>query len=190
MSWTRGHLPGQETRLAFALAVVSAARNDVGRVYESDGPNDSPEIRSALAEVGIGRPANYCAAIVSKWLREAACAVGLDVPPFQSPGAKALIQMGARLGLRTREPALGALVVWDRSTFGKPETQWQGHVEIVSAAPRNGSGRVIWWETIGGNTADPLSPRDPLMQGVHVFSRDVDELVTDKRLLGFVDWAH
>ena len=114
---------------------VDAAKKDIGQ-SETLGPNDSPWIRSMLANMGaswlVGQP--WCGGAMAKWMKSC----GLE-PPKAWYRAKAWADWGAPL----YGPAQGCVVVFSR-TGG-------GHVGIVVGETDTGKLLVL-----GGNQGDQV----------------------------------
>lgn len=105
-------------------------------VHEEGGHNDGPRVRGMLATVGCAPPANWCAAAVSTWLREAERDLGTVAPIKACAGAKGLMAELQKLDRWTgvgdlrAKPELarpGSIVVWHRGAPGA----WTGHVGVV-----------------------------------------------------------
>lgn len=181
----------------FRAELVAAALRDLG-VRETHGPNDSPEIRGWLRDVGIGYPAPYCAAWTSAKIVQASIAVGLvrliepsgDVvgalPLEPSAGALRLAHYAELAGAFVRrrlgvfpELAPGDLLFWKRPGGAS----WFGHVAIVEVYRRPGSGIATPYAgTVEANVPDQQG-REGVVQRTH------DDLDTDPRFLGHLDWS-
>jgi hypothetical protein len=118
------------------VAALEAAQADLAAGVKETEPNWGPRIAEYLANVGISKPAPWCAAAASTWMMEAEQAIGMTGPVIPSPGAKALgsqFQKGDRWmaawsALRN-DIQPGMVAVFDR---GMPGAEWRGHVGIVS----------------------------------------------------------
>lgn len=179
----------------FRAELVAAARRDVG-VRETHGPNDSPEIRGWLRDVGIGYPAAYCAAWTSAKIVQASIAVGLvrliepsndligALPLEPSAGALRLAYHAEKEGAFVRRrigvfPELepGDLLFWKR-----PGASWTGHVGIVETAKNPSSLGFAYAGTIEANVPDQRGREG-------VVERTRDDLDTDPLFLGHLDWS-
>jgi hypothetical protein len=156
-----------------AAAFLARARADLAAGVRETAPNWGDRIRVMLAAVGVGEPANWCAAAVTTWLREAARELGVDPPIRGSAGAKALMTQLQQAGrwvsadeLR-RDPSLlkpGMVAVWHRGAPGA----WTGHTAAVASAAV-----AMRFASLDGNggpagdrvTETPRDLRDPLFLG-------------------------
>lgn len=120
----------------FGAAVLQVALEDMNRAPREKGKNAGAFIREMyLDPLGLPEGSSYCAAAATSWMRRASERTGLPMPIAGSGGAQTLmtqLKAAGRWIPRTRlTPAMilpGMLLVWDRSTAGKPETAWMGHV--------------------------------------------------------------
>jgi hypothetical protein len=110
-----------------AEAIIAKARRYRGRMVETDGPNDGPEIREWLSARGIHVPAAWCAAFACAQAREAAADLQVTLAFRGSAGALRLLDLNPDLVVAEPEP--GALVIWDHG-HGK------GHAGIVTGVTR------------------------------------------------------
>ena len=121
----------------FAAAFLACARRDLAIGVREVGENDGPRVREYLAAVGVGAPANWCAAAITFWMRAAARELGVEPPVRGSAGAKALMAQFQQAGrfasaeeLR-RNPGLlqpGMVAFWHRGAPGA----WTGHTAVVA----------------------------------------------------------
>jgi hypothetical protein len=177
----------------FRAELVDAARKDIG--IRELAPNDGPQIRQWLADVGVGYPAPYCAAWTCAKIAQAAIACGIvgvvaetndvigPLPLEPSPAALRLAYNATQIGAFVRglvlgwEPNEGDLLIWRRPTRD-PKVQWTGHVAIVEAP---GVASIM---TIEANAPDQRG-----REGVVERTYDANKLAHDPKLLGFVDWS-
>lgn len=163
----------------FADALLRAARRDLDRgIREDIGKNDGERIRQYFAGSGITPPANWCAAAVTTWIREAALEAGVAPPPIAgSMQAKKIRDQIEEAGqwfdadAVRADPSIvrpGMIAVWDRSQPGKPETSWFGHVGVIVGPSGGGT-----FPTIEGNSGQ---------MGDRVAA--VDRRLDDPKLLG------
>jgi hypothetical protein len=135
-----------ENPIATTLAeqiVAEALADEAAGIGEAKGRNNQgAALQPYFDEFGIAQPASWCAMAAGTWARRAARKLGLTLPITFSPGAKATMAQfqraqrwipiaDVRAGKRDVEP--GMFPVWDRSTPGKPETSWKGHIGVAKA---------------------------------------------------------
>lgn len=157
-----------------AAAFLARARADLAAGVREIAPNWGDRIKDMLAAVGVTEPANWCAAAVTTWLREAARGLGVEPPVRGSAGAKALMAQLQQAGRWVsaeeirRDPSLiqpGMVAVWHRGAPGA----WTGHVAAVASAA-TGS-RFTSIDGNGGPRGDRVDEtsrdlNDPLLLGV------------------------
>jgi hypothetical protein len=121
----------------FREALVALALADVDRIVESGGKNRGPEIDAALAEVGQAPGQNWCAALLSRWVRRAFQIAGVSPKFAGTAGAKATGYAAAAAGELVKAPDMnpencppGTIVFWDRSP-GEPFSSWEGHIGVL-----------------------------------------------------------
>lgn len=156
-----------------AAAFLARARADLATGVRESAPNWGDRISKMLATVGVTEPANWCAAAVTTWLREAARGLVVEPPIRGSAGAKALMAQLQQAGrwvsaeeLR-RNPGLlqpGMIAVWHRGAPGA----WTGHTAVVASAAV--AVRFASIDGNGGSAGDrvaetPRDLRDPLFLG-------------------------
>lgn len=137
-------------------ALLEVAEEDLAAGIHEQGHNDGPEIRRLyLNPFGIPPGSNWCAAALWSWASRGAQRIGVALPIPRSPGAKQTMARLDAAGLWIPTARLtpgdiipGAVVVWDRSVLGKPETDWYGHIGTVRE--RAGAGGTF--ATIEGNS--------------------------------------
>jgi peptidoglycan hydrolase-like protein with peptidoglycan-binding domain len=160
-----------------AEAVVLRARVDLG-VYEDLGQNDGRRIRELGQPWGFKPGQNWCAYAASAWIRWGALDIGVAPPIVGSGGAQAVMAQFKAAGRwlsaaeARKNPALvtaGMVPVWDRSTPGKPETSWQGHIGVTVGGMVGGV-----FPTIEGNSG---------VDGRRV--AEMQRQLSDGRLFGF-----
>lgn len=157
-----------------ASVFLGRARADLDAGVRETAPNDGPRVRGYLAAVGVAEPANWCAAAVTCWLRDAARELGVEPPVRGSAGAKALMAQFQQANrfisaeeLR-RNPSLlqpGMVAFWHRGAPGA----WTGHTAAVASAAAGT--RFTSIDGNGGPAGDrvaetPRSLSDPLLLGV------------------------
>lgn len=179
----------------FRAELVGAAVRDLGIVELA--PNDSPEIRRWLADVGINYPAAYCAAWTSAKVVEASIACGLvrqleatndvigPLPLEPSAGALKLAFFAEQTGgfVRHRRgiwPELepGDLLFWKRPGTGQ---SWTGHVGMFET-----------WEPAIAGTRKPrtIEANVPDQRGREgVVNRTRLDLNFDPLFLGHLSWG-
>lgn len=178
--------PREETiEQAFRRELLERARRDIG--IREVKPNDGPEIREWLKQVGIYGPAPYCAAWISDLIAVAAVRVGLarraphgdyeHLPIELSAGAlKLAYNAGAafvRQPIAVARPQPGDVLVWKRPT--STGASWTGHVGLNVECP------TTLADTIEANVPDQRG-----REGVVERTRD---LAGDRNYLGFIDWS-
>jgi hypothetical protein len=142
---------------SFATRLVNAVFADLkAGVHEDIAPNDGHRIREYFEGSGLTPPANWCAAAVTTWIREAAEETD-EPPPIQgSMQAKKIrdqiIENGEWFSAEQlrKNPSLvkpGMIVVWDRSKPDDPSTSWWGHVGVIVSFADTGA-----FKTIEGNS--------------------------------------
>jgi hypothetical protein len=175
---------------------------------EPRGSNNGPVVGEYLGacvrdgQTGFGawlktRGGNWCAAAASA--AAAACALPDDNVPHKSrAGVVELVSDAMKVGAYHTKKAVregsyavqrGDLVIFDRSTPGRPETSWWRHVARVETAP-NDHGR---FQTIGGNEADTWSlcwrqMNHTKLLGFIAYPQDVAEPVEEVEPEG-EDWS-
>lgn len=192
-SWVRelcGVEPVDERTLLdrFRAGLLAAARRDIG--IREIRPNDSPEIRGWLAEVGINFAAAYCAAWICSKVREASVSCGVvrvfgahevigPLPLEPSPAALRLAYNAEQLGALVRRkvglwPELepGDLLFWKR-----PGAEWTGHVGLYESGMRGALA-----ETIEANVPDQRG-REGVVERRHI---DLDR---NPLFLGHLAWS-
>jgi hypothetical protein len=137
----------------FGDVALSQARSDLG-VTQSGDPS---RVLQMLSTYGINSMANWCAAAVGTWIKQAA-AVDSVAPPipgsagakntmeqFQDPGNSAVGWIDVA-DLTPGQIQPGMVVVWQRGPAGS----WMGHIGIVSDNLGGGSFKSV--EGNGGPT--------------------------------------
>ncbi len=120
------------------LAVLRVALGDIG--ITETARNDGPEIRQLyLNPMRLPAGSDWCAAATTSWIRRGAANAALPAPVAGSAGAKALMAQFQAAGrfipaskVTAGDVVPGVVAFWDRSTPGRPDTSWHGHVGIVS----------------------------------------------------------
>ncbi|MDC0746690.1 CHAP domain-containing protein [Polyangium mundeleinium] len=132
-------------------ALLAAAQRALRQGVAETFANTGPVVDRYLAAVGISPPANWCAAAVTAWMREAY--MGLGGPPPIAGGARAKAfkeQLEARgtwipaAKLTAAKVRPGDIAVWHRGDPGS----WMGHIGVVESVDRDGKG----FHTIEGNS--------------------------------------
>lgn len=158
----------------FSAAVLDAARADLLAGVAEQGKNRGAVIDDALRAVGVEPPGDWCAAMVARWMREAAKATGLPSPIAGSAGAQATAAQFRAAGLFTEARDLrpedlspGCVPVWRR-----PPIDWHGHLGVGDTHLVDG--RFWCVEGNSGAAGDrvarmPERLDDPLLLGVGRF---------------------
>ncbi len=116
------------------LVLLAQAKGDLG-TSEASTP---ARVAAMLAPFGAPPTADWCAAAVSTWLRQAAAALGRPDPVAGSAGAQALMRQFQGAGLwrsaseLSADPGrvrIGMVPVWRRGPVGS----WQGHTGVVAS---------------------------------------------------------
>lgn len=144
--------------------LLTVARSYLGE-RETDGPNDSPQIREFLKYVGIGKPSAYCAAFASFCIHEASGRVPCTPKFKRSAGALNLKKVNPDLVI-TAEEALERLREGRPCVFGFPVgDKGLGHVGIAYGLSDDET-RI---HTIEGNTGPgpAVAAKDRDGDGVH-----------------------
>ena len=134
-------LPGVPTVGGFAGALLGRAMADLG-TKESAHNNTGPRVDEMLRNTGITPPANWCAAAVATWIKEASAALGIPKPIPGSAGVLETMRQlrdpgNPRAGwldvaqLRANPGLIqpGMLVIWSRGDAG----QNMGHIGVVES---------------------------------------------------------
>lgn len=130
-----------------AAALLTRAERDVGVVREEGGKNRGPIVNQYLALVHEAPGANWCAAALSAWLKDAYAAIGRRLACNLYSGAKLMGSELQRVGWRwvpraeMREETVppGSVVVFDMAQPDNPATpqnehaatRWQGHIGVL-----------------------------------------------------------
>jgi hypothetical protein len=162
----------ERAELGPGTAVLKAAQRALALGVKETGTNTGPVVDAYLRAVGIEPPANWCAAAVSAWIREAYKELGYDSPFKGTAQAKGFISQFERIAKWVPKDQLhkfagaippGSIVIWSR---GDPAS-WTGHIGVFEKQIGNEL------HTIEGNSG-PKGDRVSRMQ------RKMD----DPRLLG------
>jgi len=135
-----------QSRPDFNRSVLARAESDLGVIETS--PNSGPRVDEMLRSVGINVPANWCAAAVSTWVREAARELGVGVPIAGSASVLSIVQEmrdpnNPKVGwiettdLRAHPERVrpGMIVAWTRGLPGSG----LGHIGIVESSDSRGA---------------------------------------------------
>lgn len=117
-------------------AVLLAAASTVGWCETPSGSNDSPAIRSWLAQVGIRKPSPWCAAWTYSMYQAASEGIGCPNPHPKTAGSQRVWEL-APLSCRRRVPVRGAVVVFAH-VDERGQRDGTGHVAIVESVLDDG----------------------------------------------------
>lgn len=137
---------GSATSSRFAGAVLLRARADLG-VLETSA-NSGARVDAMLRNVGVNFPANWCAAAVATWVKEAAQSFGVASPIAGSASVLVTVSQfqdakNTRVGwldaaeLRANPSLIvpGLVVAWSRGVPGSG----LGHIGIVESGASGGT---------------------------------------------------
>jgi hypothetical protein len=162
--------------------LIAEANKWVG-VHEQGGDNRGPEVKAFLADVGITRPAAWCAAFALYCIDQVdkqRMFLSTRQQPTKIYKSASVMEIWDKtpVSQRLKLPEPGCLMIWQ--SYHNDLPTHEGHMGIVTAVPTNST-----VATIEGNTSDS-STVDRLDEGVYKKLRSFPALYPAMRVKGFL----